>query len=77
MKYDTFRREYTAGGLTREGLDACPIRQVEIWLEQAVRADLIDPTGMVLATVDEGGEPRQRIVSVSYTHLTLPTIYSV
>ena len=62
MKYDTFRREYTAGGLTRERLDACPIRQVEIWLEQAVRADLTDPTGMVLATVDAGGEPSQRIV---------------
>ena len=62
LKYDTFRREYTAGGLTREMLDACPIRQAEIWLEQAVRADLTDPTGMVLATVDEAGEPQQRIV---------------
>ncbi len=62
VKYDTFRREYTAGGLTREMLNASPIRQVETWLEQAVRADLMDPTGMVLATVDQDGEPRQRIV---------------
>jgi pyridoxamine 5'-phosphate oxidase len=62
VKYDTFRREYTDGGLTREMLDACPIRQTEIWLEQAVRADVTDPTGMVLATVDEEGEPRQRTV---------------
>ena len=52
--YDTFRREYIAGGLDREMLDACPIRQFEGWLEQAVKAGLKDPTGMVLATVDEG-----------------------
>lgn len=60
--YDTFRREYIAGGLDREMLDACPIRQFEGWLEQAVKAGLKDPTGMVLATVDEGGLPWQRIV---------------
>jgi pyridoxamine 5'-phosphate oxidase len=43
-------------------LDACPIRQFEIWLEQAVESGLEDPTAMVLATVDESGAPWQRIV---------------
>ena len=62
MRYEEFRREYTAGGLTREMLDACPVRQFEIWLEQAVRAGLEDPTAMVLATADEHGLPWQRIV---------------
>ena len=62
MRYEKFRREYTAGGLTREGLDDCPLRQFECWLEQAVRAELQDPTAMVLATVDEHGSPWQRIV---------------
>jgi pyridoxamine 5'-phosphate oxidase len=62
LRYEEFRREYTAGGLTREMLDACPIRQFEQWLEQAVRAGLEDPTGMVLATVDAAGLPWQRIV---------------
>ena len=62
MRYEEFRREYTAGGLTREMLDASPIRQFEHWLEQAVRAGLEDPTAMVLATVDEQGLPWQRIV---------------
>lgn len=62
MHYDEFRREYIAGGLDREMLDANPIHQFEAWLEQAVNAGLKDPTAMVLATVDEGGLPWQRIV---------------
>ena len=62
MRYEDFRREYTAGGLTREMLDASPVRQFELWLEQAVHAGLEDPTAMVLATIDEQGLPWQRIV---------------
>ncbi|MGB1139642.1 MAG: pyridoxamine 5'-phosphate oxidase [Halioglobus sp.] len=62
MRYEDFRREYTAGGLSREMLDACPITQFEGWLEQAVRAGIEDPTAMVLSTVDEQGMPWQRIV---------------
>lgn len=62
MRYEEFRREYTAGGLTRELLNACPLRQFELWLEQAVRAGLDDPTAMSLATSDDAGAPWQRIV---------------
>ena len=61
MEYDKFRREYTAAGLTRTMLDACPLRQFEQWLEQAIEAQLNDPTAMALATVDESGAPWQRI----------------
>ena len=62
MKFEAFRREYTAGGLVRDDLDPCPVRQFEQWLTQAVEAGLSDPTGMVLATVDADGNPWQRIV---------------
>jgi pyridoxamine 5'-phosphate oxidase len=62
LRYEEFRREYTAGGLAREMLNACPLRQFELWLEQAVRAGLDDPTAMSLATIDEAGAPWQRIV---------------
>jgi pyridoxamine 5'-phosphate oxidase len=62
LHYDEFRREYTAGGLTRDMLDPDPLRQFEHWLEQAVRAGLEDPTAMVLATVEDSGAPWQRIV---------------
>ena len=62
MEYEEFRREYLAGGLTREMLDACPVAQFKQWLEQAVEGGLRDPTAMVLATVDASGSPWQRIV---------------
>jgi pyridoxamine 5'-phosphate oxidase len=62
LHYEEFRREYTAGGLTRDMLDPDPLRQFEHWLEQAVRAGLEDPTAMVLATVEDSGAPWQRIV---------------
>jgi pyridoxamine 5'-phosphate oxidase len=62
LRYEDYRREYTAGGLTRDMLDASPLHQFEHWLEQAVRAGIEDPTAMVLATVNEQGQPWQRIV---------------
>ncbi|MEM8562718.1 MAG: pyridoxamine 5'-phosphate oxidase [Pseudomonadota bacterium] len=60
--YDGYRREYTAGGLSLEVLDASPISQFEVWLKQAVAAGLKDPTAMVLATIDKAGTPWQRTV---------------
>lgn len=62
MEYEDFRREYLAGGLSREMLDASPIAQFQLWLQQAVEGGLRDPTAMVLATVEQGVEPWQRIV---------------
>ncbi|QFU74551.1 pyridoxamine 5'-phosphate oxidase [Halioglobus maricola] len=62
MHYEDYRREYTAGGLTRDMLNACPMTQFEHWLEQSVRAQLEDPTAMVLSTIDDAGTPWQRIV---------------
>ncbi|MEM1111455.1 MAG: pyridoxamine 5'-phosphate oxidase [Pseudomonadota bacterium] len=62
MEYEDFRREYLAGGLSREMLDDCPVRQFETWLQQAVAGDIADPTAMVLATVDASGAPWQRMV---------------
>jgi pyridoxamine 5'-phosphate oxidase len=62
VRYETFRREYTAAGLTHDMLDACPLRQFEHWSKQAAAAGLDDPTAMVLSTLDEQGAPWQRIV---------------
>ncbi len=62
MKLDDIRREYLQGGLDESMLDASPIAQFEKWLEQAIAAQIPDPTAMVVATVDEHGQPSQRIV---------------
>lgn len=62
MKLDDFRREYLQSGLSREQLAANPITQFETWLKQAIEAKVNDPTAMVVATVDQSGQPSQRIV---------------
>lgn len=79
MNYEDFRREYLAGGLSREMLDPSPLAQFQLWLSQAVAGGVRDPTAMVLATVDEQGSPWQRIVlfkGVSGTGLVFYTNYS-
>ncbi|HBV38955.1 MAG TPA: pyridoxamine 5'-phosphate oxidase [Erwinia sp.] len=60
------RREYTRGGLRRKDLPADPLVLFEQWLSQAVAAQLPDPTAMSVATVDEQGQPYQRIVLLKH-----------
>lgn len=60
------RREYTKGGLRRRDLPADPLTLFERWLSQACEAKLADPTAMVVATVDENGQPYQRIVLLKH-----------
>ncbi|MCI1679098.1 MAG: pyridoxamine 5'-phosphate oxidase [Ewingella americana] len=60
------RREYTRGGLRRGDLPAEPLPLFEHWLKQACEAKLADPTAMVVATVDENGQPYQRIVLLKH-----------
>ncbi|WP_312926558.1 pyridoxal 5'-phosphate synthase, partial [Pseudescherichia sp.] len=60
------RREYIKGGLRRTDLPAQPLDLFERWLAQACEARLADPTAMVVATVDEKGQPYQRIVLLKH-----------
>ncbi|KGT91584.1 pyridoxamine 5'-phosphate oxidase [Erwinia typographi] len=60
------RREYTRGGLRRNDLPADPLALFERWLGQSIEAQLPDPTAMSVATVDERGQPYQRIVLLKH-----------
>ncbi|MFC3395417.1 pyridoxamine 5'-phosphate oxidase [Brenneria rubrifaciens] len=60
------RREYTRGGLRRRDLTDNPMDLFERWLKQACDAKLADPTAMSVATVDEQGQPYQRIVLLKH-----------
>lgn len=62
MDLSDIRREYIQGGLRRKDLKEDPIEQFNVWLQQAIDAKLTDPTAMTVATVDENGQPFQRIV---------------
>jgi len=66
MKLEDIRREYLAGGLHRKDLDEDPRKQFSVWLEQAIAADIPDPTAFTLATVSEDGRPSQRIVLLKH-----------
>jgi pyridoxamine 5'-phosphate oxidase len=56
------RREYRRAALTESEVDPDPIRQFNRWLEEAIAAELPEPTAMSLATVDPRGHPDARIV---------------
>lgn len=56
------RREYLQGGLRRKDLPDDPMQLFELWMQQACAAELMDPSAMCIATVDETGQPYQRIV---------------
>jgi pyridoxamine 5'-phosphate oxidase len=56
------RREYHREALTEADVDPDPLRQFERWLQEAIRAELPEPTAMTLATVGADGRPAARIV---------------
>jgi pyridoxamine 5'-phosphate oxidase len=56
------RSEYQAGFLTEEAVDSDPVRQFRIWFEEALAANLREPSAMTLATVSPDGRPSARIV---------------
>ncbi|MEY2857353.1 MAG: hypothetical protein RLZZ74_1665 [Cyanobacteriota bacterium] len=56
------RQNYTLAGLTETDLDSNPLKQFNIWFQQALAADLIEPNAMTLATATPDGKPTARIV---------------
>lgn len=62
QQLEDIRREYVLQGLSRDSLCDSPFDQFDIWMKQAIEAEIKDPTAMTVATVDENGAPNQRIV---------------
>jgi pyridoxamine 5'-phosphate oxidase len=62
MMVSSLRREYARASLSESDVAADPIRQFRLWLEQAVAAEVPDPTAMTLATATPDGRPSARIV---------------
>lgn len=56
------RVEYRVGVLSEADLDGGPIALARRWLDEAVAADLPEPTAVTLATVAEHGLPDARMV---------------
>lgn len=62
MDITHFRQEYTANGLRRKDLADDPIKQFEIWFNQAIEAGVLEPNAMSLATVGNDMVPSIRTV---------------
>ena len=55
-------REYLYGGLDEAGMASDPVRQFELWYNEAVAAGIDLPNAMALATSDTEGKPTVRYV---------------
>ncbi|WP_044555924.1 pyridoxamine 5'-phosphate oxidase [Shewanella piezotolerans] len=56
------RREYSLGEMHSENVPDDPMELFNSWLEVVKDSEIKDPTAMSVATVDEHGQPFQRIV---------------
>lgn len=56
------RREYRHATLSEDDVVRDPLQQFDIWLKQAIQANLLEPYAMVLATSDESQQPSARVV---------------
>ena len=70
------RREYGQTELRHGQLPEQPMALFENWLQDMYTAGVSDPTAMILASVDEEGQPWQRIVLLKGYDLTSMTFYT-
>jgi pyridoxamine 5'-phosphate oxidase len=59
---DDLRRKYSQAGLRRTDLSPDPIHLFELWFDEAVGAQVLEPSVMSLATVSPQGQPSTRII---------------
>jgi len=56
------RRDYLFTDLDENKVKINPFDQFNVWMEEAIKADLIDPSAMILATADKNAVPAVRVV---------------
>ena len=58
------RKSYERAELDEQAAQADPLRQFELWLQQAIDGQVPEPNAMTLATVGADGRPSTRVVLV-------------
>jgi pyridoxamine 5'-phosphate oxidase len=64
MDIASLRKSYERGALDEDSAAADPHQQFELWLGQALSAQLPEPNAMTLATVGADGRPSTRVVLI-------------
>lgn len=62
MSVADLRKDYTMHGLSESEVEADPLRQFQLWFDQALAAGLVEPNAMTLATATPDGRPAARMV---------------
>ena len=62
MSIAGLRKEYSQARLTEADTHPDPITQFRTWFDEALKAKILEPNVMTLATVDAQGHPSARIV---------------
>ena len=58
------RKSYERAELNETASESQPLRQFELWFQQALEAQLPEPNAMTLATVGSNGRPSTRVVLI-------------
>jgi len=66
MNLSEIRNEYQKKSLDKNLVDANPVHQLELWLNEAKQADCPEYTAMTVATSNNEGQPSIRVVLLKY-----------
>ncbi|MET3137738.1 pyridoxamine 5'-phosphate oxidase [Undibacterium sp. GrIS 1.2] len=64
MSIAHLRKDYQHASLSKSEVASDPVQQFSVWFDQALKADVIEPNAMSLATVNAQGRPSSRIVLI-------------
>ncbi|MFU2059766.1 pyridoxamine 5'-phosphate oxidase [Avibacterium volantium] len=67
MNLQDIRQEYSQQNLSKAHCPDEPMTLFEQWLQEAIQAQVNEPTAMNLATVEKNGKPSSRIVLLKQT----------
>lgn len=56
------RKQYLFSKLDEQNVLPNPFEQFEVWLQEAIESEQLEPTAMILSTVDEHLQPHSRVV---------------
>lgn len=62
MSLANLRKDYTLYDLSEKDVDADPLKQFQVWFNEALAANVAEPNAMILATATRDGRPSARTV---------------
>ncbi len=62
LHLSAIRLDYSKGELDEKTVQENPMQQFGLWMEEALKSEVMEPTAMVLATVSKESKPSARVV---------------